>query len=272
MASRGIAVFRYHDRGVATSEGNHRTATSMDLAIDAVSALQHLKSDIRLQADKIGIIGHSEGGMIAPIVASIDSSLAFIVSLAGPGEDIDQLMVKQNMLQFDTLSMPSPQYKLAYDFYQNAIDLIVKSNEANEIFEPLNALCENFYNELDSIYRPATAPSHEMLYMQIIQLKYLPWYDYFFKMKPSEHWSQVHCPVLALQGEKDIQVEAKANLEAIVNALKKAKNDNVIVRTYPDMNHLFQTCDLCTIAEYKSIPTTIEPQVLEDIYRWIDDL
>ncbi len=272
LASRGIAVFRYHDRGVGSSEGNHNAATSIDLAKDALSALKHLKTDDRLQADKIGIIGHSEGGIIAPMVASIDSSLAFIISLAGPGEDIDQLMVKQNMLQFDTLSMPSAQYDIAYDFYQKAIDLVVQSNEAKEIFEPLNALCEQFYYDLDSIYRPQTAPSAQMLYMQLIQLKYLPWYDYFFKIKPSKYWAQVDCPVLALQGEKDIQVTAEDNIKAIEDALNQANNKRVTTQIYPDMNHLFQSCKTCTIEEYKMIPTTIEPIVINDIVSWIKAL
>ena len=269
LASNGVAVLRYHDRGVSTSEGNHLQATSMDLARDAVYAVEYLRSRPEINPDQVGIIGHSEGGMIAPMSYDMNPKIGFIVSLAGPGEDISTLMIKQNMLSYHKEEMPENQYQTMATFYTDAINLISSEKPTEAIFDPLKALCKKVYEEVNLQYFPATTKSKEQMYMQLIQARYLPWYAYFLKVRPRAYWATTYCPVLALNGSKDIQVEAVANIEEIELALKVADNNQLTTHIFQDMNHLFQKCETCKLSEYGTIETTIEPEVLKMMSYWI---
>lgn len=269
LASRGIAVLRYHDRGVSSSEGNHMQATSMDLARDAVYAVEYLRSRVEIDPNQVGIIGHSEGGMIAPMSYDMNPKVGFIVSLAGPGENITDLMKKQNMLSFNGKDIPAREIHFIEKFYDEAIELIASDRATEDIFQPLQSLCNKVYIDVDKQYFPSSTQSKEQMYMQLIQARYLPWYAYFLRIKPRAYWATTYCPVLAVNGSKDIQVEAIANIEEITTALQLAKNINVTTHIFEGMNHLFQKCNTCTITEYGTLETTIEPEVLKMVSDWI---
>lgn len=272
LSSRGVAVLRYHDRGVSTSGGNHTAATSLDLALDAVYAVEYLRSRPEIHPDKVGIVGHSEGGMIAPISYSMNQKIGFIVSLAGPGEDITRLMIKQNMLAYDSTAMPTQQYHKINRFYNDAISLIAQDVPTESLYQPLQGLCNQLYQDVDIEYFPSTTKTKEQMYMQLIQARFIPWYNYFFRIKPREYWSQVHCPVLALNGSEDIQVTAIDNIREITNALNTAGNDQLTSHVFEGLNHLFQQCNTCEVSEYGYLTTTIETEVLEKMSNWILDI
>lgn len=272
LASQGIAVLRYHDRGVASSKGNHAQATSLDLARDAVYAVEYLRSRPEINPDKVGIIGHSEGGMIAPMSYSMNPKIGFIISMAGPGEDITSLMKKQNMLAYDAANMPEKQYHMIERFYSDAIELLAKDVATEDLYQPMQDLCNKVYQDVELQYFPSTTQTKELMYMQLMQVRFLTWYSYFFKIKPREYWAQVQCPVLAINGSEDIQVTAVDNIRAIKNALDQSTNSQVTTHIFEGLNHLFQRCSTCQVSEYGTLTMTIEPEVLELMSDWIMNL
>lgn len=267
LTRNGIAVLRYDDRGVGKSQGNYANATSADLATDAEAALIFLKNNPKINPKKIGLIGHSEGGLIAPIVAASNQDIAFIVSLAGPGVIGEQIIIRQSQ-DISRLSGLSE-------------DQINKSTETNKkFFEVLRKEQDNNKAEIEIIainkkILEKEKSSKEVIEQSVNQLKTTfgaptyPWFRYFLFTDPAEFWKRVKCPVLALNGEKDLQVAADMNLPAIEKALKSTGNNSVKTVKLPGLNHLFQHCKTGLPAEYGEIEETFAPEVLKIISDWI---
>ena len=208
LSRRGIAVLRVDDRGVGGSTGSTMQATMEDSAGDVIAGLEFLKGRREIDKTKLGLIGHSEGGVIAPIVATKSMDVAFIVLMAGTGLPGDQIITLQTRL-------------------------IAKSTGAND-------------DEIKS-----------------------PWLQYFLRHDPRPVLEKVKCPVLALVGEKDLQVPPKENLAAIETALKQGGNTVSTVKELPGLNHLFQNAKTGGIGEYSEIEETIAPSALTLIGDWI---
>ena len=268
LTRRGIAVLRYDDRGTAASEGNYDSATTFDFASDVEAAIAYLRTrnDI-IDITKIGLIGHSEGGLIAPMVASEDKKIAFCVLLAAPGISGKEILTTQTRKAMELGGV-------------SEIDIDINEQYSSKIYE----ICANYKgeeskNEIINIFGEMRNSSSEMLKSQLtdqvieqqVNLLTSPWMRTFIKMNPIKYLTEVICPVLAINGEKDFQVVAAINLEEIEKNLKSANNNDVTIEELPDLNHLFQTSETGSFSEYASNEETFSPIALEVISDWIND-
>ncbi|HLN54870.1 MAG TPA: alpha/beta fold hydrolase [Bacteroidales bacterium] len=269
LTRNGIAVLRFDDRGVGKSKGSSINATSADFATDVASAIDFLKKNPKIYPDKIGLIGHSEGGIIAPLVAS-KKNIAFIVSLAGTGVPGDEIIFRQ-----------SADISRASGLSENAIADAVEINK--KLFPILKdekdnmKASEKMVSEYRKMLEGANTSEPEME-KSIQQLKAslnpgsLTWLRYFISTDPALSWKKVKCPVLALNGDKDLQVAADVNLPAIEKALKAGGNKSVKTMKLPGLNHLFQHSETGLPAEYGNIEETFSEDALSIIYKWINSL
>jgi alpha/beta superfamily hydrolase len=270
LTRNGVAVLRYDDRGVGKSQGNYAESTSADLATDAEAAYYFLKNNKIINPKAIGLMGHSEGGLIAPIVASSNPDVAFIVSLAGPGVTGEQILIRQKE-ELSKLSGVS----------ESSIKESVATNK--KLFSVLKKEKDNMKAEVKimAIYKESLQklkPSKEETDQAMAQLKVTfgastyTWYRYFITTDAATFWKKVKCPVLALNGDKDIQVSANENLPAIEEAVRSSGNSAVKTIKLPGLNHLFQHCKTGLPSEYGQIEETFSPEVLKIISDWITGL
>lgn len=272
LTRAGIAIIRYDDRGVEQSTGNHRKSTTTDFAMDANSVLQYAKTLDKIDKNKIGIIGHSEGGMIAPLVASQNVDLGFIVSLAGPGVPISDLMTNQNVMILEKSGMSPEGLKTTKENLPLIYNIINQDKEPQQLFDPLIESVHGFYNQLSEADQKLLAPTKDSYYMSLAQSFFTPWYRNFLASDPAESWQKTKCPVLVLNGSEDIQVEAKSNTNAIMMNLAISGNNKAQIKIIDGLNHLFQPCTKCDLAEYATIETTFDESVLGMIRDFISKL
>jgi len=262
LARHQIAVLRYDDRGVAKSTGNFGSATSQDFATDAVAAVQFLRNSDATDPSQIVVIGHSEGGLIAPLVATKDPDLAGIVLLAGPGVDGLAITVLQTSLLLDEMGV-EPEAKAKILAARQAVmeRLLADGSEAIKL-ESLKPLVQ------DWILAEGGEATAESIQARIAELN-SPWMRFFLTHDPAPVLAQVKCPVLALNGALDTQVDAQQNLPAIVAALEAGHNQDYTVVKLPRLNHLFQTANTGRIAEYGRLQETMSPRMLNVLTTWL---
>lgn len=265
LTRQGIAVLRYDDRGAGKSTGDHSMATTKDLASDVMSAVAYLKARKDIDPTKIGLIGHSEGAIIAPMVAHLDKHISFIVMLGGsgiPGSEISLYLAKK------TRGFPV-QDEAAFELaIKKAIKIAASDKELSEIKKELQI----HYNEAIAPMLKTVIPSDAKIaaiISTLIDIRTSPWNRYFYNYNPADELEKVTCPVLALNGSKDQQVQPKINQEGIRNALTKGHNKDFLVQELPNLNHLFQECQTGEMDEYSTIDQTIVPSVLQQISDWI---
>jgi hypothetical protein len=272
LTRKGYVVLRVDDRGKGKTTGDVMTATSKDFSEDAEVSLEYLKSRKETDKGKIGLIGHSEGGMIAEMIAAKRKDISFIIMLAGPGVKITQLMHEQsatilaNKLPKDYIDA----YLTLYDQLLNAIITYTPQDVRSRI----TSLVDNWVNSTPANMVLATTgirdSTSKQAYINLfIQQAGSPWFIYFLKYDPAFYLQKVSAHVLALNGDKDIQVISKSNLPAIEAALKKSSSKKFEVKELKGLNHLFQHCITCTIAEYGTLEETIAPEVLEEMANWL---
>ena len=268
LTRRGLAVLRYDKRGIGKSTGNYAQATSRDFADDAGAAFSYLKTQPRVNAAKIGLIGHSEGGLIAPMVAAKSPDVAFLVLLAGPGVPGERIIAEQVALIGKAEGASDAD--LAKSQALETKILAVAAREPN----PVNA-----QTEIEALMRQAVAtetPAQKKAFGDqepFIRAESaeasLPWMHYYLTYDPAPTLKQVHCPVLALDGSKDLQVPPAENLAAIGAALKAGGNADITTTELPGLNHLFQTAKTGSPSEYGRIEETMAPVVLSTVENWI---
>lgn len=260
LSKNGYAVLRYDDRGVGESEGKFSEATILDFATDTEAAINYLKKQKFVDNKKIGILGHSEGGMVAQIVAAHSKDIHFIISLAGPGIPNDQLMIIQKTAIERAMGIPELSIKMNERVFGKMYK-IAKKDTPNEVAE---AEIKNFLKN-DPVYKNIPENQLQELIDQVLN----KWFRASIKYDPNEYFSEIKAKVLALNGEKDLQVTAKENLKGWKDGL--AHNKYVTVKSYPKLNHMFQKAVTGLPNEYGEIETTIEPVVLEDILNWLNE-
>ena len=266
LTRRGIAVLRFDDRGTAQSTGDFRTATTVDFATDVESAIEYMKTRKEINPKKIGLMGHSEGGIIAPMVAAQSKDVAFIVMLAGTGIRGDALLLLQQEAVYRVSGMPEDKLAEALKINAKVMDMLVNASEVvsqQEIIDFMNAMKDDV-----ATVTPEELTVDDYIKLYTVQLS-SPWMQYFLRYDPAPALEKVKCPVLAVNGDKDLQVPAKENLTAIGAALKKAGNKTVTIKEYPNLNHLFQECETGSPAEYSIIEQSFSPDVLKDLGDWI---
>jgi pimeloyl-ACP methyl ester carboxylesterase len=272
LSRAGIAVIRYDDRGVGKSTGNHGESTSADFAADANTVFQYAKTLDKIDKSKIGVIGHSEGGMIAPIVASQNKDLGYIVSLAGPGVPISDLMTYQNVMVLEKSGMSPEGLEITEQNLPIIYSIVNQDKEPKQLFDTLIHAVHGFYDKLSEADQKLLAPTKASYYTSLAQSFFSPWFRYFLAYDPTESWQKTKCPVFILNGSKDIQVEAKANTNAIMTNLAISGNNKAQIKIVDGLNHLFQPCLKCDLAEYATIETTFDENVLEMIRDFISKL
>ena len=263
----GIAVLRVDDRGVGDSTGNLNYATTADLAEDVLLGVEFLKSRADIDPRRIGLIGHSEGGLIAPLAATRGSDVAFIVLIAGPGTTGEQILYAQGSLILKAAG--ASEEKVAHQRQlQEKMFAAVKQKDSAEADKQLS---EIFAAELDRLSDAEKKAAGNASAAAEAQRKTLltPWFRYFLTYDPRPTLAQVKCPVLAVIGERDLQVPPKENLPEIEKALKSGGNKEFTVRELPGLNHLLQTCKTGSPTEYAEIEETMSPAALEMIGDWI---
>lgn len=272
LTRRGIAVLRYDDRGVGASTGDFSAATTTDFSRDAEAALDYLRTRPKdIDPRRIGFIGHSEGGLIAPLVAvRRPDDVGFIVLLSAPGVRGDSLL----MMQSDTIMRLTNQpdsIRQATASLNCAVFALLQQDIADE--EALRqALADTFRRALSEgiIAGPMPHEQVEPLVAAEVQEVSTPWIRAFVRHAPQPVLRQVKCPVLAVYGGSDVQVPAARNLSAVRQALEAGGNSRVRTILLPGLNHLLQPCQTCLPDEYGSIRITVAPEALEAVGSWIE--
>jgi hypothetical protein len=270
LTRAGVAVLRYDDRGVAESEGTFAGATTKDFADDAAAAVTYLKSRKEMSGKAIGLVGHSEGGMIAPIVASEHPDIDFIVLLAGPGIDIQELLLMQQdrAAEADGVSAATRETmdkmaKETFAYIENNTHLTKDQLRAG-----ISQLAGKGYEQLSDEAKQQIGDKENFMNQQSRMLS-SDWYLYLMRFSPDQFLSKVKCPVLAVNGEFDLQVSSKENLKGIRESLKRANNNNVTIHEFNGLNHLFQKTKTGAPSEYGTLEETFNEEAMAYISNWI---
>ncbi|MDR2409688.1 MAG: alpha/beta hydrolase [Bacteroidales bacterium] len=255
----GIAVLRYDDRGTGASQGVYHTATLEDFALDAAAALSYLHSRKEINPQKTGLIGHSEGASIAFMLGGKDTTLAFIVSMAGAAIEGDSLMKLQRYFISKAMNV-SEKDMAENEKLVEAMNILIQEHTADSVFNHP----ELFVDEIIPSKMKNNATVRNSYSKELIKLA-SPEIQSFLRYNPAEDLQKIKCSVLAINGEKDLQVPAAINLDNF----GKRISSNLTIKQYPQLNHLFQHAQTGLVSEYGSIEETISPEVIEDIAQWI---
>ncbi len=256
LTRRGIAVLRVDDRGVGGTGGDPSSATSFDYVDDALAGITYLKGRPEVDPGAIGLIGHSEGGLIGPIAAARSEDIGYLVLLAGPGIPGDQTIRLQTRKGMSVTAMDPENVEDIGRAIDRAIELTMQGESTQEIVEQLKSM------ELDE--------GIQSLISGLAEQFDTPWFKTFLKLDPRDYLTQVRCPVLAINGAKDVQVLPEENIEEIAKALAIAPTEDVTTRILPGLNHLFQNCETGSAIEYGQIEETFAPDVLDLMAEWIN--
>ena len=267
LTKKGIGVLRFDDRGTAKSTGDFKSATSKDFANDVLSAVTYLKTRNDIEYNNIGLVGHSEGGLIAPMVAAESKDIAFIVLLAGPGISGYDILLLQSELISRVNGTDESKLQTELAVLKGGLDIIVEGNYLDEIKSDLRDYWQHELNNHPE-FLPEGMKVDNYISSTVDQLA-TPWFQYFMKYDPTSSLVKVSCPVLAINGEKDLQVPSKVNLNAIKKSLEQGGNNDFITKELPNLNHLFQECSTGSPNEYAEIEQTFSPIALLEISNWI---
>jgi pimeloyl-ACP methyl ester carboxylesterase len=247
LTRKGFAVLRFDDRGSYKSTGNYGAATSADFATDAEAGIAYLKTRSEVDAKKIGLLGHSEGALIAPMVAARSRDVAFLVLIAAPGERGRELLARQARLVLKANGKPEAEIVKAESAQKQIFELLCTEKDESLLREKLGKL----------------VPAGQ------VNALLSPWLRYFLEYDPLPALTHVTVPVLALNGSVDLQVEPKSNLAGVRSALAKAGNTNARIVELPGLNHLLQKSASGAVSEYAQLEETINPVALDTIGAWL---
>lgn len=273
LTRRGIAVLRVDDRGAGKSTGDATKATMEDFAGDALAGVRFLKGRAEIDAARIGLVGHSEGGMIAPMIAaSSPTDIAFIVLLAAPGLPGEQLLLLQTESINRLSGMDDEAVARNVALVRELIAIVTRETDAGKAEQALRVALQTAIDKLPEAQRTAIANSDEFLKSQLT-LFCAPAMRFFLAYDPVPALGKVKCPLLALNGELDRQVPCRENLAGLLaglsQAMKSGGTADCQIQVLPGLNHLFQTCTTGSPAEYPLIEETFAPAALQVMGEWI---
>lgn len=268
LTRRGVAVLRVDDRGVGGSTGEVAKATSNDFADDVRAEIKYLTSRKEIDPKRIGLAGHSEGGLIAPLVAAENPDVAFLVLLAAPGVTGEEILYRQGTLiaramgaDEKTLTRQRKQQERMFAVLREKLDDAATEAKVRKVMDATIAELTEAEKKVVESQRGAMEQQFKMMQS--------PWFRNFLTHDPRPALKKITCPVLAITGEKDLQVDPKQNLPELKKAFAASGNEQVRIEELPGLNHLFQTCTTGSIAEYGQITETFSPAALEIVTDWI---
>jgi hypothetical protein len=268
LTRHGIAVFRYDERGIGASNGDFQAATTIDLASDTRAIVEYLeKQDLPIA--NIGLIGHSEGGIIAPIVANESSAVQFIVLLGAPGVTGKEILLAQSALILEKDGTPQEEIARQIQFAESLYDLVLNTPEEEELdYEQLKELTRVFYDQAGQDLK-AQYNTFERFYFTQSSVLSSNWMRFFIGYDPQPALLKLNVPVFALNGSLDLQVPPKDNLQAIQHALELAPTTEFELKEVLGLNHIFQSAKTGHPNEYAEIEETFNESVLQMIATWV---
>ncbi len=268
LTRQDIAVLRYDKRGAGRSAGNYDTSTIQDFAGDAIAGVEYLKTRKEIDSSKIGLIGCSEGGMTAPLAASKSKDIAFIVLMAGPGVNGEDLMdVQLPLLQRadgvdeETIAESRKLLKQMFATMKEHGDRELAAKRLREVLtKKLEALPPSQRKTFEAYC--GTIDDQIKMFNSVS-------FRYYLTYEPAHALKQVKIPVLALGGAHDLQVCSRQNLPIIEKVLSEAGHKDYTIMELPKLNHLLQTCQTGSVKEFAAIEETIAPSALHIMSSWI---
>lgn len=268
LARAGVAVLRVDDRGAGGSTGKVRDSTTSDFAEDALAGVRLLRAHPRIARDRVGLLGHSEGGATGPLAAARSSDVAFVVMLAGPGVPGPEILLHQIEVMSRVDGMPEDKIRRLLELERRAVDLVLTEIDPQRLTAGLRQVFQEELAVTDPVEieqsggPEAWVELHARVYSSA-------WFRHFAGLDPRPALRRVKVPVLALNGGLDRQVAPAQNLPEIEKALRAAGNPDVTVRELPGLNHLFQTAKTGNPSEYGEIEETLAPAALDAVRDWI---
>jgi len=277
LTKQGIAVLRFDKRGVGKSEGTFDlTLTSKDLANDVLAGVDYLKTRKEVDHKKIGLIGHSEGGLIAPIVAPQTKGVSFLISMAGVVTTSIKHNVEHVALQLRADGATEKVIVSDSKLRTKLFEIITQEPDKNVAEEELLKITEQYFSELSegvkSELEKFVFTIDQKNYKEVIVMLNSPWYRFLLSYDPAETLKQVKTPVLAINGDHDFVTSSKISLPTIEDALKRAGNKDYKIIEFPKLNHWFQECETGALVEYGQSEHTIAPVVLQTIVEWVQSV
>ncbi|NDJ61293.1 MAG: alpha/beta hydrolase [Chloroflexi bacterium] len=255
LSSSGIVVLRYDDRGVGESEGDLATATLDDLAQDASGAVDYLRSRAEVDPARVGLIGHSEGGIIIPQVAANNAATTFLIALAGPAVDMTQVIAEQNRMLFSGMGLDAETVDaIAAQF--PLIQAAIIAGDDDAIRAEIARL---------QTLQTGAEPSDTLINAGVAQFRALDTLGYW-TYDVAGYWQQVGVPALAIFGGRDTQVSAPQSAPALQELL----GDQATIVTFEAMNHVLQAAETGLPNEYAQLPAEIMPEVIDVLVEWIN--
>lgn len=267
LTRAGVAVLRFDDRGVGGSTGDFSTATTFDFADDVRAAVGFGAAQPEIDAGRVGLIGHSEGGLIGPMVAAGNDAVGFVVLLAGPGISGRDVLIGQAAKMMRVGGATPEQVAQNTELQIAVLDAIESGASEATKFAAMKGLVEHQMG-VQGTPIPTGWDFRAILDQQLAGFD-TPWMRTFIGLDPAVSLGKLEQPVLVMSGEKDLQVIADDNLPGIERALARAGNKDVTVRRLPGLNHLFQRCQTGAVSEYATIRETFDPDALEILTRWV---
>lgn len=268
LSKNGIIVLRFDDRYFGVSSSKFHNSSMEDYASDVSAGIDFLVKNKKVDKNKVGVVGHSEGGLHAPIAATMNKKIKFIVSLAGVGVDGIDLLIRQRQIVMGQEGFKRDSILIKDSLMMTKVFNQIKSPEGMDEAKCLE-IVEEYLDGMSESEIEAFAESIPTIKKALPRMYSFPSIQSFLLYEPEKYWSQIDLPLLALNGSKDVQVEADQNISGFKKLNNNPKSEFVV---FDGLNHLFQKCDICTISEYAAIETTIEPEVLDKVLSWIKSL
>jgi pimeloyl-ACP methyl ester carboxylesterase len=260
LTKRGIAVLRYDKRGIAKSTGNYADATMENFTQDAQAAFGYLKSRKEVDLKRLGIIGHSEGGILGALVATRSNDLNWMVLLATPATTGERTLLRQSELIARAGGLAEEQITRSLEFDRKAYAAVREEKDAAALERRLRTLVDQ--SGLGAAMPPAALQAQ-------IRMMSSPWFREFLDYDPAPALEKLKCPVLALSGDRDLQVDSTENVPLLRKAYESSGNKDFMVVEIEGVNHLFQKAQSGSPALYGAIEETIAPEILTAVGNWV---
>jgi pimeloyl-ACP methyl ester carboxylesterase len=269
LTRAGIAVLRVDDRGTGESGPSHESDTTETFVTDVLAGVEFLKTRAEVDPKKIGLIGHSEGGLIAPMAAAKSGDVAFVVMLAAPGVTGREILVLQNELILRSMGVPEKKLTQLVEAQKAVVNALTTGKSEADLDSAITDLVRAQSSDMPGMPALTDEEMGNMVQSARRQLT-SPWMRFFLQFDPAIALRDVRVPVLALNGSKDLQVDADQNLPVIERTLKAAGNADVTVKKLDGLNHLFQKAQTGSLQEYGVIEETFNEDAMKLIADWIN--